>query len=62
MNAEGLINVGQAVAHGHSRLVKNLRTNQQGRVIDVEDDALTVLVEQGTEVWPCGDCVENNPD
>ena len=58
MNAEGLINVCQAVTHGNLRLVRNLKTEKQGKVINVEGKALTVQVEQGTEIWACDDCEE----
>lgn len=62
MNAEGLINVCQAVTHGNHRQVRNLKTNQQGTVIDVEGNALTVLVGKTSEVWACEDCEERNTD
>ena len=58
MNAEGLINVCQAVTHGNLRLVRNLKTEKQGKVINVEGKALTVQVEHGTEIWACDDCEE----
>jgi len=60
MNAEGLINVSQAVTHGNLRQVRNLKSNKQGSVINVEGNALTVLVGQTSEVWACEDCEEIN--
>ena len=62
MNVEGLINVCQAVTHGNLRQVRNLRSNKQGSVINVEGNALTVLVDQTSEVWACEDCEEINTD
>ena len=62
MNAEGLINVSQAVTHGNLRLVRNLKSNKQGSVINVEGNALTVLVDQTSEVWACEDCEERSID
>jgi len=62
MNAEGLINVSQAVTHGNLRQVRNLKSNKQGSVINVEGNALTVLVDQTSEVWACEDCEEINTD
>ena len=59
MTAEGLINVCQAVSHGNSRQVRNLRTDQQGTVLSVKGGAITVLVGQSSEVWPCEDCLES---
>ena len=46
MNAEELINVCQAVTHGNLRQVRNLKTREQGTVINVEGNALTVRVGQ----------------
>ena len=60
MSSEGLINVCQAVKHGNLRRVKNLKTNQQGTVINIEGKALTVLVEGDSEVWYCEDCKEHH--
>jgi len=62
MNAEGLINVSQAVTHGNLRKVRNLKSNKQGSVINVDGNALTVLVDQTSEVWACEDCEEINTD
>jgi len=62
MNAEGLINVSQAVKHGNLRQVRNLKSNKQGSVINVEGNALTVLVDQTNEVWACEDCEERSID
>ena len=62
MNVEGLINVCQAVTHGNSRQVKNLKTNSQGTVINGEGDELTVQVGHTTEVWAYEDCEEYNTD
>ena len=62
MNAEGLINVSQAVTHGNLRKVRNLKSNKQGSVINVDGNALTVLVDQTSEVWACEDCEELNTD
>ena len=59
MASEGVINVCQAVVHGNLRKVKNIRTNQQGTVINVEGNNLTVRVEEAAEVWACEDCTEN---
>jgi len=61
MNTEGLINVSQAVTHGNLRRVKNLKTNEQGTVVNVEGNTLTVLVGKASEVWPCEDCEEQRP-
>lgn len=58
MNTEGLINVSQAVTHGNLRQVKNLKTKEQGAVINVEGNTLTVLVGKDSKVWPCEDCEE----
>ena len=62
MNAEGLINVSQAVTHGNQRQVRNLKTREEGIVINVEGNALTVRVGQDSEVWDCDDCEERNTD
>ena len=62
MNAEGLINVCQAVTHGNLRQVTNLKTSEQGTVINVAGNALTVRVGQDSEVWNCEDCEERNTD
>lgn len=59
MASEGVINVCQAVAHGNLRKVRNIRTNKQGTVINVEGNNLTVRVEEASEVWACEDCTEN---
>lgn len=56
MCTEGLINVCQAVAHGDSREVTNLKTGKQGKVIDVSGDKLIVQVEETTESWAYEDC------
>ena len=58
MNCEGLINVCQAVTHGNSRQVTNLKTNSQGTVVNVQGRKLVVQVGQTTEVWSCEDCEE----
>ena len=60
MNAEGLINICQAVKHGNFRQVRNLKTNKQGTVIDVQDNQLTVHVGHTNEFWTYEDCEENN--
>lgn len=62
MASEGLINVCQAVAHGNSRKVRNIRTNEQGTAISVEGNRLKVLVEESAEVWACEDCKEQATD
>ena len=62
MNAEGLINVCQAVTHGNLRLVKNLKTKKQGIVVNVNGNELTVQVGQAVEVWTHEDCKENSMD
>ena len=59
MASEGLINVCQAVTHGNSRKVRNIKTNAQGTVINVEGNTLTVLVEKDAEVWAYEDCRED---
>jgi hypothetical protein len=56
MGSEGVINVCQAVAHGHLRKVKNIRTHKQGDVINAEGNGFTVLIENETEVWAYEDC------
>lgn len=58
MNAEGLINVCQAVKHGNLRRVRNHKTDNQGIVVKGEGRELTVQVGQTTEVWAYGDCEE----
>ena len=58
MNAEGLINLSQAVAHGNSRRVKNFRTEKQGFVVAVQEEGLAVAVGSETEIWPYLDCEE----
>ncbi len=58
METEELINIGQAVSHGNVRRIKNLKTKQEGAVISVVGDALTVQLEETTELWPCSDCEE----
>jgi hypothetical protein len=60
MNAEGLINVCQAVTHGNLRLVRNLKTKKRGIVVNVEGNELTVQVGQAVEVWAYKDCEEYN--
>ena len=62
MNAEGVINVCQAVTHGSLREVRNLKTDKQGTVINVEGNSMTVLVDQASEVWACEDCEERHTD
>lgn len=56
MNAEGLINLAQAVAHGYSRRVKNFQNGRQGVVINVAGDSLMVDTGSDTEVWAYKDC------
>ena len=58
MSSEGVINVCQAVAHGHLRKVKNIKNNKQGNVINAEGNGFTVLIENETEVWAYEDCEE----
>lgn len=58
MGSEGVINVCQAVAHGHLRKVKNIKTNKQGNVINAEESGFKVLIENKTEVWAYEDCEE----
>lgn len=58
MGSEGLINVCQAVAHGHLRKVRNIKTNKQGTIINVVGNGFTVLVEKASEVWAYEDCEE----
>lgn len=58
MNTEGLINVSQAVTHGNQRQVRNIKTEKQGTVINVEGEKLTVHVGQITEIWTYRDCEE----
>ncbi|SHI99288.1 hypothetical protein SAMN02745165_01354 [Malonomonas rubra DSM 5091] len=58
MNAECLINLSQAVAHGSLRRVKNYRTEQQGVVVQVMGEGLTVNIGSDTEVWGYQDCEE----
>jgi hypothetical protein len=58
MNAEGLINLSQAVAHGSLRLVRNQKTEQQGVVIHVVGDGLSVNLGSNTAVWGYRDCEE----
>ena len=58
MEAECLINLSQAVAHGSLRRVKNCRTEQQGVVVDVGGEGLTVDIGPDTEVWRYEDCEE----
>jgi len=61
MNAEGLINLSQAVAHGSSRQVRNVKTTKQGVVVDVIGEDLRVDIGLGTEVWVYEDCEELVP-
>ena len=56
MSTEGLINVCQAVKHGDLRQVTNLKTGEQGTVIDVTGYKLTVQVGEATEIWKYKDC------
>ncbi len=58
MNAEGLINLSQAVAHGSLRLVKNYKTEQQGIVVHVVGEGLSVNLGSDTEIWGYQDCEE----
>jgi len=58
MNAECLINLSQAVAHGSLRRIKNYKTDQQGIVVNVVGDGLTVDLGPDTEVWHFQDCEE----
>lgn len=60
MNAERLINICQAVTHGNLRQVKNLKTNKQGTVVEVQDNELTVHVGHAKEVWTYEDCEETD--
>ena len=62
MGSEELINVCQAVTHGDLRRVRNIKTNQQGTVINVEGNSLTVLVEKAPEVWAYEDCTAHHTD
>jgi len=56
MDSEELINVCQAAKHGNFRMVRNTKTNQQGTVLNVEGNNLTVLVETDSEIWDYEDC------
>ena len=56
MCTEGLINVCQAVAHGDFRQVTNVKTGQQGVVVDVKEGKLVVQAEHVSEVWAYEDC------
>ena len=58
MNAEGLVNISQAVAHGSLRRVKNFKTKKQGVVVGVAEEGLTVSLGSDTEVWTYKDCEE----
>ena len=58
MNAEGLINISQAVAHGSLRQVRNYKTEQQGIVVHVVGEGLRVNLGSNTEVWGYRDCEE----
>ena len=58
MNAEGLVNISQAVAHGNQRRVKNFKTQKQGVVVHVEGEGLTVSLGSDTEIWVYKDCEE----
>ncbi len=60
MDSEGLINVCQAVAHGNLRMVRNVKTNQQGTVINMANSGFTVIAEKDPEVWAYEDCEEQN--
>ncbi len=62
MNAEGLVNVCQAVKHGNMRQVRNLNTKELGTVINSEGNVLSVQVGQAVEVWSFEDCEEHNMD
>jgi hypothetical protein len=56
MNAEALINVSQAVTHGSTRQVRNLKNRRQGIVVGCEGGELKVRVGQDLEIWSCEDC------
>ena len=58
MQTEELINVGQAVAHGNTRRIKNLKTEKEGAVVSIVGDTLTVQLEETTELWSYQDCEE----
>ena len=60
MSTEGLINICQAVSHGDTRQVTNLKTGQQGTVVNVTGDKLIVKVKQASEVWPYRDCEDRS--
>jgi hypothetical protein len=51
MKSEELINVCQAVTHGHERYVRNLQRNAEGKVIGCRDDSLEVEVNGRRETW-----------
>ncbi len=51
MKSEELINVCQAVTHGHERYVRNLTRKTQGRVITCRNDGLEVEVDGQRETW-----------
>lgn len=56
MSTEELINVCQAVKHGDSRQVTNLKTGEQGTIVEVSEDKLVVQIGQASEVWAYEDC------
>ncbi len=51
MKSEELINVCQAVTHGHERYVRNLTRNTEGKVIHCRDDCLEVEVNGQRQTW-----------
>lgn len=58
MDAEGLINLSQAVAHGSLRLVKNYKTEQQGVVVNVMEEGFKVSLGADIAIWDYRDCVD----
>lgn len=58
MNGEELINVCQAVEHGHTRFVRNTRSNREGAVVSAKGPRIEVRVGSDSETWHCEECEE----
>ncbi|WP_305042047.1 hypothetical protein [Geoalkalibacter sp.] len=55
MRGEERINVCQAVMHGSSRILKNVRKHEEGRVLKCDDRGFEVEVGARQERWPFDD-------
>ncbi len=60
MRGEEVVNVCQAVTHGSQRYVRNLRRNEEGRVVSCDGASIKVQVGRRREVWCVDECEEKS--